>query len=150
VLFRVHSYFFTRESKTFHSKVYPAGPGLTRQGTSDGDPIRLTNVTPEEFETFLFVFYNPSVDSFLCFPANGHAHITESTRFTRAPSTSGRSFSNSPRNGTSAKLRNSLLGSFTKRKSSASLNGSPCIKISKWIRDISFPSTHYSASGIPH
>jgi hypothetical protein len=107
VLFRVHSYFFTRESKTFHNKVYPAGPGVTGQGTSDRDPIRLTHVTPDDFETFLFVFYNPSVDFFLFFfwavLANAHSHITEGTLFTKAQSTSGRSFSNSPRNGISTK-----------------------------------------------
>ncbi len=73
MLFRVHSYFFTRESKTFHNKVYPAGPGVTRQGTSDRDPIRLSNVSPDEFETFLFVFYNPSVIIFLFLPAIAHA-----------------------------------------------------------------------------
>lgn len=49
-----------RESTAFHRKIYPASPGNTAIGT-DKDPVLLDNVTPEELETFISVFYNPCV-----------------------------------------------------------------------------------------
>jgi len=64
MLFCVHSYFFTRESTTFHLKFYPqaAFPGTTGEGLTDVDPVILPNaITAEDFETFLWVFYNPCV-----------------------------------------------------------------------------------------
>ncbi|KAF9479074.1 hypothetical protein BDN70DRAFT_879143 [Pholiota conissans] len=72
-LFRVHGYFFSRESPLFNKKLNPASPGDVRQGTNDSDPIVLEDVKPEEFEKLLWVFYNPkyslyeaSVDDWNC------------------------------------------------------------------------------------
>ncbi|KAK0454521.1 hypothetical protein EV421DRAFT_1757279 [Armillaria borealis] len=60
--FRVHRYFFERESTFFkHQLATPASPGEDRQGTSEGTAIVLDHVTPAEFAKFLWVFYNPSV-----------------------------------------------------------------------------------------
>ncbi|KAJ3507331.1 hypothetical protein NMY22_g16962 [Coprinellus aureogranulatus] len=60
VQFRVHRYFFERESAFFRGKLTtPMSPGSTRQGSSDADPLVLENVRPEDFERFLWVFYNP-------------------------------------------------------------------------------------------
>ncbi|KAK0459130.1 uncharacterized protein EV420DRAFT_304722 [Desarmillaria tabescens] len=60
--FRVHRYFFERESTFFkHQLATPASPGEERQGTSEGTAIVLDHVTPAEFARFLWVFYNPSV-----------------------------------------------------------------------------------------
>ncbi|KAK0486259.1 hypothetical protein IW261DRAFT_789053 [Armillaria novae-zelandiae] len=60
--FRVHRYFFERESAFFkHQLATPASPGEERQGTSEGTAIVLDLVTPAEFARFLWVFYNPSV-----------------------------------------------------------------------------------------
>jgi len=58
-LFRVHSYFFIRESRPFHRKANPVSPGSPREGLTELAPILLENISPEEFETFLWVFYNP-------------------------------------------------------------------------------------------
>ncbi|KAJ3505317.1 hypothetical protein NLJ89_g7484 [Agrocybe chaxingu] len=49
-LFRVHGYFFSRESKAFDRK---------NKGQTDNDPVTLDDVSPEEFEKLLWVFYNP-------------------------------------------------------------------------------------------
>jgi hypothetical protein len=60
VTFRVHRYFFERESPRFKGLLSaPASPGAQRQGTSDSNAIVLDNVSPEEFAKFLWVFYNP-------------------------------------------------------------------------------------------
>lgn len=37
----------------------PMSPGSTRQGASDADPLVLEDIRPEDFERFLWVFYNP-------------------------------------------------------------------------------------------
>jgi hypothetical protein len=58
-LFRVHGYFFSRESSVFSRTIDPASPGHVREGKTDSDPIILEDVSPEEFEKFLWVFYNP-------------------------------------------------------------------------------------------
>jgi len=58
-LFRVHGYFFSRESPIFNKRLNPASPGDVKQGTNDSDPIILENVSPEEFEKLCWVFYNP-------------------------------------------------------------------------------------------
>lgn len=58
-LFRVHGFFFQRESSIFNRKLNPASPGQVREGTDDADPVVLDEVSPEEFEKFLWVFYNP-------------------------------------------------------------------------------------------
>jgi hypothetical protein len=57
----VHGFFFQRESSTFNKKLNPASPGYVKEGTNDNDPVVLEDVTPEEFEKFLWVFYNPYV-----------------------------------------------------------------------------------------
>lgn len=67
VLFRVHRYFFERESSAFTRIL-----AQTDQGSSDSTAIKLYNVTPVEFATFLWVFYNPkysydaTVDNWHC------------------------------------------------------------------------------------
>lgn len=43
----------------FHKKVHPVTPGTPREGLTDKTPILLENISPEDFETFLWVFYNP-------------------------------------------------------------------------------------------
>lgn len=61
VLFRVHRYFFERESPIFRDKLTtPASPGQPAQGTSDSNAIVL-EVHVAEFEKMLWVFYNPFV-----------------------------------------------------------------------------------------
>lgn len=60
-MFRVHGFFFQRESSIFSKKLNPASPGQVKEGTNDNDPVVLEEVTPEEFEKFLWVFYNPYV-----------------------------------------------------------------------------------------
>ncbi|KAF8622943.1 hypothetical protein AX15_006619 [Amanita polypyramis BW_CC] len=59
-IFRIHSYFLTRESPIF--RIYlevPVGHKQERKGTSDSNALVLENVTTEEFATFLWVFYDP-------------------------------------------------------------------------------------------
>jgi len=58
--FRVHRYFFERESPKFqHELALPASPGLAARGTTELSAIPLDEVDPEEFASFLWVFYNP-------------------------------------------------------------------------------------------
>lgn len=57
-LFRVHGYFFSRDSPIFHSRLNPVSPGQTREGTTDS-PVVLDGITSREFEILLWVFYNP-------------------------------------------------------------------------------------------
>jgi len=58
--FRVHRYFFERESAYFQKILtVPASPGAAQVGTSQGNAIVLENVRSIEFERFLWVFYNP-------------------------------------------------------------------------------------------
>ncbi|KAI9465149.1 hypothetical protein BJY52DRAFT_666785 [Lactarius psammicola] len=59
-LFRVHRYFFIRDSLYFRDKLpYPAPPGETTKGSSDNVPLVLEDITKTEFERLLWVFYNP-------------------------------------------------------------------------------------------
>ncbi|KIM82528.1 hypothetical protein PILCRDRAFT_70836, partial [Piloderma croceum F 1598] len=59
-LFRVHSYFFDRESTFFHQKLSAASPpGEDRVGATDSNAFTLENVRSIDFERFLWVFYNP-------------------------------------------------------------------------------------------
>jgi hypothetical protein len=60
-LFRVHGYFFSRESSFFNKKLNPASPGDVREGTNDNDPVVLKDVSSDEFAKLLWVFYNPCV-----------------------------------------------------------------------------------------
>jgi len=58
VLFRVHSFFFQRESPVFRRQL--AGFGTReRSGGSDADPCVLEGVNVDDFTRFLWVFYNP-------------------------------------------------------------------------------------------
>jgi len=58
VLFRVHSYFFQRESPVFRKQLVGYGT-RERPGGSDVDPCVLEGVTVDDFCRFLWVFYNP-------------------------------------------------------------------------------------------
>ena len=58
--FRVHRFFFERESPYFvRMLAVPASPGKEPQGTSDSNAILLEDVSADHFATFLWVFYNP-------------------------------------------------------------------------------------------
>jgi hypothetical protein len=64
VLFRVHSYFFERESVYFkHRLSCPSSPGQDREGSSDTNPVIMDDVSSEDFGRFVSVFYNPCVSS---------------------------------------------------------------------------------------
>jgi hypothetical protein len=61
-LFRVHRYFFTRDSAFFRDKLpYPPPAGELTKGVSDSNPLVLEDVLQIDFERFLWVFYNPCV-----------------------------------------------------------------------------------------
>jgi hypothetical protein len=66
VIFRVHRYFFIRESAYFREELeYPASPGQPSKGTEDSNAIIIAEdrqgraVHAIDFEKFLWVFYNP-------------------------------------------------------------------------------------------
>jgi len=56
-LFRVHKYFFERESEFFRQEFEAAGS--QGDGHSDQAAFRLDDVKVSEFERLLWVFYNP-------------------------------------------------------------------------------------------
>ncbi|KAF7289309.1 BTB domain-containing protein [Mycena indigotica] len=59
-IFRVHRYFFQRESSYFKAQLaQPATPGASKLGTSDDSAILLEGVRSEAFSKLLWVFYNP-------------------------------------------------------------------------------------------
>jgi hypothetical protein len=59
-IFRVHRYFFERESAFFREKLGAAPPpGQAPKGSSDVNPFVLDDVREEDFSRFLWVFYNP-------------------------------------------------------------------------------------------
>ncbi|KAJ7110422.1 hypothetical protein C8R44DRAFT_883575 [Mycena epipterygia] len=59
-LFRVHRYFFERESTFFNAQLtIPAIPGAPRIGTTEGSAIFLDNVRSADFAKLLWMFYNP-------------------------------------------------------------------------------------------
>ncbi|KAK7472385.1 hypothetical protein VKT23_000500 [Stygiomarasmius scandens] len=60
VRFRVHSYFFDRESSKFRKTLSQSSSSGSVLGSSLSNPLVLHDVTPEQFEEFLWVFYNPS------------------------------------------------------------------------------------------
>lgn len=65
ILFRVHRYFFVRESAFFRNKLpHPPPPGEFTKGTSDSQPFVLEDTLHVDFERFLWVFYNPWVSHF--------------------------------------------------------------------------------------
>ncbi|KAJ7593791.1 hypothetical protein C8J56DRAFT_421270 [Mycena floridula] len=58
--FRVHKYFFERESQYFRDRLTkPATPGNAPPGLSQDSEIVLEDVSLKDFERFLWVFYNP-------------------------------------------------------------------------------------------
>jgi hypothetical protein len=57
--FRVHRYFFERESEHFQMRfLAPAKPGKQREGMTEGTAMILEDVDVAEFELLLWVFYN--------------------------------------------------------------------------------------------
>ncbi|EDQ99625.1 uncharacterized protein LACBIDRAFT_295936 [Laccaria bicolor S238N-H82] len=63
-LFRVHSYFFIRDSVKFNKILQPsATAGQFREG-SESNPIVIPDISPDDFATFLWVFYNPKYTSY--------------------------------------------------------------------------------------
>jgi len=59
-LFRVHRFFFTRDSAYFRDKLpHPPPPGEFTRGSSDNNPFNLEDTLVVDFERFLWVFYNP-------------------------------------------------------------------------------------------
>jgi hypothetical protein len=72
-MFKIHSYFFNRESTFFVDVSTSADPTAAsaatdeegEKGKSEDRAIRFLDVTVEEFEQFLWVFYNPCVNAFL-------------------------------------------------------------------------------------
>ena len=61
-LFRVHRYFFTRDSSLFLEKLpHPPPPGEFSKGSSDNNPFVLEETSKVDFERLLWVFYNEYV-----------------------------------------------------------------------------------------
>ncbi|KAI0827715.1 hypothetical protein BC628DRAFT_1284420, partial [Trametes gibbosa] len=59
-IYRVHRYFFERESAWFREKLGVATPaGQAPKGSSDSNPFPLEDINAEDFSKFLWVFYNP-------------------------------------------------------------------------------------------
>ncbi|KAI0764417.1 hypothetical protein BD413DRAFT_482623 [Trametes elegans] len=59
-IYRVHRYFFERESAWFREKLgAPAPAGQAPKGSSDANPFPLDDVAADDFSKFLWVFYNP-------------------------------------------------------------------------------------------
>ncbi|KAF8160087.1 hypothetical protein BJ912DRAFT_357882 [Pholiota molesta] len=65
MLFRVHSFFFERDSAKFRAVLEaPIAPNTARSGSSDSKPIVIKNSSPSEFARFLFIFYNPTYSDY--------------------------------------------------------------------------------------
>ncbi|KAL4068668.1 hypothetical protein V8B97DRAFT_1971031 [Scleroderma yunnanense] len=59
-LYRIHSYFFERESLFFRQKLLAGTTDDTEErGSSDSNAYSLEDVKSEDFSRFLWVFYNP-------------------------------------------------------------------------------------------
>ncbi|KJA28715.1 hypothetical protein HYPSUDRAFT_50910 [Hypholoma sublateritium FD-334 SS-4] len=59
VVFRIHGYFFERDSAKFRAKLGAhIPPNQTRPGSSESNPIAIKNTSPAEFSKFLWIFYN--------------------------------------------------------------------------------------------
>ncbi|KIY46009.1 hypothetical protein FISHEDRAFT_47808 [Fistulina hepatica ATCC 64428] len=59
-MFRVHRYFFTRDSDIFRARLgQPASPGYEPPGHSESSALLLNDIEPEDLARFLWVFYNP-------------------------------------------------------------------------------------------
>ncbi|TDL18027.1 hypothetical protein BD410DRAFT_901088 [Rickenella mellea] len=60
-LFRVHSFFFTRESCVFRDMLTMPRPAEEiLEGSADENPIYLGGITSIDFQRLLWVFYNPT------------------------------------------------------------------------------------------
>jgi hypothetical protein len=60
MLFRIHRFFFIRDSAFFRNKLpHSPSPGDSFKGSSDNNPLVLDDALKVEFERFLWVFYNP-------------------------------------------------------------------------------------------
>ena len=59
ILFRLHKYFFERESKTFFSQPYMDPNADVPYGDYASHPLILHDVEVIELKQFLWVFYNP-------------------------------------------------------------------------------------------
>jgi len=60
MLYRVHRYFFTRDSAFFREKLpHPPPPGEFTKGSSDSNPFILEDTLKIDFERLLWIFYNP-------------------------------------------------------------------------------------------
>ena len=61
-IFRVHRFFFTRDSSFFREKLpHPPPPGEFSKGSSDNNPFILEDTLRIDFEHLLWVFYNEYV-----------------------------------------------------------------------------------------
>jgi len=61
-LFRLHRYFFIRDSRFFEEKLpNPPSPGDVSEGSSDKNPLVLDDASKVDFERLLWIFYNPYV-----------------------------------------------------------------------------------------
>jgi hypothetical protein len=99
-LFRIHRFFFIRDSSWFQDKLpYPQPSGDTGEGSSDKNPLVLKDVSKIDFERLLWVFYNPSVLTPLLWPPVD-LHNSENTLFTMRASKNGRPFSSLHADGT--------------------------------------------------
>jgi len=59
MLFRVHRYFFTRDSTFFREKLpHPPPPGEFSKGSSDNNPFILEDTLKQDFDNLLWIFYN--------------------------------------------------------------------------------------------
>ncbi|KAK0241320.1 hypothetical protein EDD85DRAFT_395680 [Armillaria nabsnona] len=59
-MFRVHRYFFERESSKFRQMFSgPTSPGKEPEGSSASTAFKLGDITAEDFGHFLWIFYNP-------------------------------------------------------------------------------------------
>jgi len=58
-IFRIHAYFFERDSPDFKEILSKGPPNGPRMGSNEDNAIFVKNCTVEEFERFLWVFYIP-------------------------------------------------------------------------------------------
>lgn len=60
-LYRIHSYFFERESLFFRQKLNSSTSSGDQQelGSNDHNAYTLEDIKSEDFARFLWVFYNP-------------------------------------------------------------------------------------------
>lgn len=133
-LFRVHRYFFVRESPYFRDKLpHPPPPGEHVQGANDHNPFVLEDALSEDFARFLWVFYNPYVYVHLTTRAilpiltssfNNSNHDTGNTLSTARTLSSGPLSSNSHISGRSPRSRRSLSASSSVSRSTPSQRSS--------------------------